>query len=689
MVWSQRLRRQKPWIEGRRILVVGWERSPSFAGSSHRNHLGWHICSTLQAGLLVGGAAARGVVLIKTTLSKLRTTGARLGGPFRATRRWPRVDVGNTARAKGIRSLVSKLAASAAALGLFFAFGVSAGVTAEREELPDRLARRFDVEQRLAATLRALGYRAADTQRAVWRAVDLNQHTLEWTSIRVHEPGARGGALAVVGDNLVFSSPLGRFGYLGPDNVLRPLPLLAPTNVAAIRGTSLSNDPLFMATEFRVHDLLARPRGDESWDLYVSLSRFERANCYQFKIVRTRLSLADDGLHVSPTGWDDVFIARPGCIPDKDHGWRFQGTEAGGRMVLTDENTMLVSVGDHQFDGYNSSQRAAMDPNWDLGKIVQIDLRSLESSIFASGLRNPQGLVVMRDGRIFSTEHGPQGGDEINFVHQGANYGWPLVSYGVNYGFPRSVWATDPHPGGHSGYTRPSFAFVPAIGISNLAQPDPQEFPNWSDNDLFLISLRAGTLFHVATYEDRVAYVEPVELNRHLLGRERLRDIVSLADGRNAILTDSGRIIFLRNADLHANEARSFVVRGYSSLTTPLPEELFEAGGSRVERGRQYFQISCASCHSVTGEIGSGPPLNGVFGRSVGTVDGYNYSPALARAGRAWTEDALRAFMTDPTHNMPGTTMPSPGISWTMAPEIVDYLRTTAPSDTSAPDGPR
>ncbi|ANP45098.1 hypothetical protein ATE48_03770 [Candidatus Viadribacter manganicus] len=606
-------------------------------------------------------------------------TRARLAGPFRATLRASRVAEKTIApRGHPVRSLVLKLGALLVAVGAVFAFGVSAGVIAERDELPDRLARRFDVEQRFAAASHALGFRAPDVQEAVWRPVDLNQHTIEWASIRIHAPGARGGALAVLGDSLVFSSPLGRFGYLGADNVLRPLPLQAPTNVAAIRDTPLSDDPLFMATEFRVHDLLARQRGEGSWELYVSLSRFEAVGCYQFKIVRTVLEQTGAELVVSQRGWEDVFVARPGCIPDKDHGWRFQGTEAGGRMILTDQNTLLVSVGDHQFDGFNSTQRAAMDPDWDLGKIIQVDLLSLQTRIYAMGMRNPQGLVAMRDGRIFSTEHGPQGGDEINFVREGANYGWPLVSYGVNYGFPRSVWPTDPHPGGHSGYTRPAFAFVPSIGISNLVQPDAREFPNWSENDLFLISLRAGTLFHVATNGDRIAYVEPVDLSRRLLGRERLRDIVGLQDGRNAILTDSGRIIFVRNAERHADAPRSFVVRGYSNLAAPLPEELFAASGSRVERGRQYFQISCASCHSVTGEIGTGPPLNGVVGRDMGSAEGFHYSPALSHADRVWTEDALRSFMSDPNGNMPGTTMPSPGISWSMAPEIVDYLRTTS-----------
>ena len=347
-------------------------------------------------------------------------------------------------------------------------------------------------------------------------------------------------------------------------------------------------------------------------------------------------------------------------------------------MVLTDENTMLVTVGDHQFDGYNSSQRAAMDPTWDLGKLIQIDLRSLRSHIYASGMRNPQGLVAMRDGRIFSTEHGPQGGDEINFVRQGANYGWPLVSYGVNYGFPRINWATDPHPGGHGGYTRPAFAFVPSIGINNLEQPSAHEFPNWRDNDLLLVSLRAGTLFHVATYQDRIAYVEPIELSRRILGRERLRDIVTLADGRNAILTDSGRIIFLRNADLHADAPRSFVVSGYNNLASPLPEEIFESGASSVQRGQQYFQISCASCHSLNGETGIGPPLNGVYGRDIASIEGFSYSSALVQARGAWTQDALRSFMTSPNDHTPGTSMASPGISWAMAPAIADYLRTTA-----------
>ncbi|MGE0293563.1 MAG: PQQ-dependent sugar dehydrogenase [Hyphomonadaceae bacterium] len=570
--------------------------------------------------------------------------------------------------------LAAKFAAGLLVLGVIFMLGAAAGVVAQQNEVPDRLARRFDFEQRIAAVTTSLGIDGGDIQRATWRPVVLNQHTMEWASIRVYPSGARGGAIAEAGGFIIFSSPLGRFGYLSPDNRLEPLPLRAPTNVAAIRDSALRDNPLFMATEFRVHDLATRQTGPQSWELYATLSRFAGENCYQFKVVRTDLDLRAGELSARSAQWSDVFTARPGCIPNKDRGWLFQGTEAGGRMVFTGEHTMLVSVGDHQFDGFNSHQRAANDPAWDLGKLIEINLETGTSRIYAQGMRNPQGLVVMRDGRIFSTEHGPQGGDEINFVREGANYGWPNVSYGMNYGFPRSNWPGDPEPGGHAGFARPALAFVPSIGISNLAQPSAEEFPYWSDDDLLLLSLRAGTLFHVRVFEDRVAFVEPVEFNRRVLGRERLRDIITLADGRNVILTDSGRLIFLRNAERHPDE-ESMVVAGYSQLSRPLPEEMFVTSASRAERGRQYFEIGCASCHSLDGRNGIGPSLNGVVGRRIGGSPGFAYSEALSSQHDAWSVNRLRAFITDPQHAMPGTVMPAPDISWTMAPEIVDFLQ--------------
>lgn len=565
--------------------------------------------------------------------------------------------------------------ALAACCAIALAVGAVAGVAAEREDIPARFARRFDVEQRMAALSATLGLNERGVQRASWREVVLNQHTLQWAKIRVLPMGARGGALVEIDGHIVFSSPLGRFNHLSAQHRLRPIALQAPTNLEGLRDSALIDDPRFLPTEFRVHDLAARPVGPQRWELYASLSRYGGDNCYRFSVVRAQLHVTPDAIAPVTPDWEDIYTARPGCIPSKDRGWLFQGSQAGGRMVFVGEDTMLISIGDHQFDGFNDTRGVAMDPDWDLGKIVALDLNTGASRIYASGLRNPQGLVVMRDGRIFSTEHGPQGGDEINFIREGANYGWPLVSYGMNYGYPRRDWPGDPHPGGHSGYTRPALAFVPSIGISNLTQPSAEEFPLWGENDLLMASLRAGTLFHVAVHGGEVAYVEPVDLGDRVFARERLRDIVSLRDGRIAILTDSGNLIFLRNAERHADAPQQLVVTGYDDINTPLPEER-PAHGNRVQLGRQYFQLACASCHGLDGRAGVGPPLNGVVGRRIGAAADFQYSPALAGQDGVWNDAQLRSYITDPQSHFPGTTMPQPTISWSTTDELVAYLRT-------------
>ena len=509
----------------------------------------------------------------------------------------------------------------------------------------------------------------SDPQVVAWREINTNLHVLQVAAIKISNVTATGGSLARLGGNLLIASPQGHFSYLDPRNQLRPLNLDVPMNIEALRNNSLYQEPLFNVTEVRTHDLLAIETGGDNYDLYASFNRFA-GNCFEFVV--GRISLVANDEMIRPTSeWHDVWTAKP-CVTPKDRGSLFIGSQSGGRMVWLRDDTILVAVGDHQLDGFYDSRAVAMDPATDLGKLIEINIKTGASRHFAIGLRNPQGLAIGPDGRIWETEHGPQGGDELNLIVEGGNYGWPTMTYGMAYGYPPKKWPFSPTAGAHDQYTRPRLAFVPSVAISSVAVADIREFPNWA-RSLIAGSLKANTLFVLRTEGDDVAYAEPI-----LLKDYRLRDIVSLRDGRLAILADRGSLLFVRNAEMHRSDAQKIEVSGLSSLPRPSSEEApRRQGTSEVERGQQYFAGMCGKCHALDGKTGAGPPLNGVVGRRIAAASDFGYSPALAGRHEQWTESLITSFITNPGVTVPGTSMGATGISVDEANDVVEYLKTT------------
>ena len=110
-----------------------------------------------------------------------------------------------------------------------------------------------------------------------------------------------------------------------------------------------------------------------------------------------------------------------------------------------------------------------------IGKLVRIELTSGEVEIIAGGFRNPQGFARDADGKLWETEHGPQGGDELNLVRPGLNYGWPYVTHGIQYG--NKIWPYSETQGRHDEFEKPVYAWIPAIGISNLIVSDSRFSP--------------------------------------------------------------------------------------------------------------------------------------------------------------------------------------------------------------------
>ncbi len=524
-----------------------------------------------------------------------------------------------------------------------------------------------------------------DIQHLDWKAIPSlvsNLHYLQVVKVRLapFETYGEGGAIEEVSGNILYASPLGQLGYLSRKQVIRTLEARVPMNMDALRAHPIFKDPRFVASYFRTLDLLVVPRTATAFDLYVSHHRFNGAGCFEFVISRTEGKVSDDNLEVS-SAWQDVFVAKP-CMQPKDVDLFWGGLESGGRLALLDARTLLVTIGDHQFDGVRTETAAAQDPDSDLGKVMAIDLASGRAHVVSSGHRNPQGLLVSRDGTIWETEHGPQGGDEINLIRQGLNYGWPQVTYGMEYG-PRRNWPLNPEQGRHDGYELPAFAFVPSIGISNLIQPDPREWPLWRDHLLvssFGGELRAGggKLYLARVERDkRIVYAEeivvPVE------DGERLRDIISLADGRIAVLSEHATLLLFRNeraekASVSPREDAFDVTLG-DSAKAAIAKSVPITPPSQLDAGRQLFASKCASCHSLDGKIKIGPPLNGVVGRQIGTFDGFRYSRGMKEARIVWDYWKLVEFLQILEQPYEGSPMPRPRLSYTSSKAVAAYLQ--------------
>lgn len=322
-----------------------------------------------------------------------------------------------------------------------------------------------------------------------------------------------------------------RFGdvtYLGGIDV--------PMNRAALEVYKVTKNPQFQIDKFRIGDvLLKQKRG--GLKAYVSHHYFT-GKCIEFRISSTDLELGNGTIVTRPVSWRTVFKADP-CVKlgNKDTLF-FQGHQIGGRMLLDGEHHILVVIGDHDLAGVRQGEtKISLDPRSHLGKLVRIDLRTKNAEILVRGLRVPSGLVRDAKGNLWETEHGPQGGDELNLLLPGLNYGWPDATYGIQYG--NTEWPHASVQGSHSGFAKPVYAWVPSIGISTAIVSDSQQFPLWKD-DLLIASLKDQSIFRARLSENRVVYAERIPI-----GGGGIRDMVQMNDGSIALLLGNTNILFL------------------------------------------------------------------------------------------------------------------------------------------------
>jgi glucose/arabinose dehydrogenase len=166
------------------------------------------------------------------------------------------------------------------------------------------------------------------------------------------------------------------------------------------------------------------------------------------------------------------------------------------------------------------------------------------SEVYTLGHRSALGLAIHPGtGEMWENENGPNGGDEINILKPGRNYGWPLVSYGRTYQGP---WQSE-RPG-HAGFEPPVVIWVPAIAVSGMTFYTGDKFPKWK-GDIFVGSLRTGEIAGTGHIERILFNQKMEELRRESLLtelRQRIRDVRQGPDGLLYLLTDEKEGAVLR-----------------------------------------------------------------------------------------------------------------------------------------------
>ncbi|MEE4143572.1 MAG: PQQ-dependent sugar dehydrogenase [Halieaceae bacterium] len=307
-------------------------------------------------------------------------------------------------------------------------------------------------------------------------------------------------------------------------------------------------------------DVVLHPQFADNGLIYFSHAIGDGDTGYALAV--TRAELRDDQL----TQLERIFVALP---------YGSSGSNFGGALLFDEAGYLFIATGDR------SIRSNSQHPGLLTGKVIRLNADgtvpadnpfvgsdpAVDPAIYALGVRNPQGLVLdSASGDIYETEHGPMGGDEVNVIAAGKNYGWPIITYGANYTYKSIGEGTR-----KEGLEQPLYYYLPSIAVSPIEIYRGDMFPEW-DGDLLVGALKGAAISKLDLVDGRVRSEYKIldELNA------RIRDIKVAADSSIWILLETGSIYRL------------------SRESSPL-----EAAREVGERDGEYIYLTvCSTCHS-------------------------------------------------------------------------------------------
>jgi glucose/arabinose dehydrogenase len=219
----------------------------------------------------------------------------------------------------------------------------------------------------------------------------------------------------------------------------------------------------------------------------------------------------------------------------------------GARIAFAADGTLFLTLGERLLPELRMS---AHDPATHLGKIVRLNKdgsaprdnpfvgrANAKPEVWSLGHRNPEGVAFDPvTGKLWSIEHGPRGGDELNQIERGRNYGWPVIGYGLEQTGQKVAGGAT----AHAGMEQPVYYWDPVIAPSSMLFYTGKLFPAWR-NDLFVGGLAGQVLARLVIRNDRVVAEEYLLQDLH----QRIRDVIQGPEGAIYVLTDSGSVLKL------------------------------------------------------------------------------------------------------------------------------------------------
>jgi glucose/arabinose dehydrogenase len=343
-------------------------------------------------------------------------------------------------------------------------------------------------------------------------AEKLDIKTLDISASSTNGGSQRGAALAVLADGSLL---LGG-GKSGGELFTYNIESKSLKKIATLISPNRRNND----SRFAINDIGILTQSSSAVKLLVSYPRLglER-NCVEVVIEQLDFNrLTQKVKRVS--NW---LISKP-CVPIS----AVQHTS--GRFAIIDQSSAYVTIGDLGYPQISDRKKRG-----DLGSIFKVSAKGAVK--ISQGHRNAQGIVLFNNKDLLAAEHGPRGGDEINLIKPGADYGWPFVTYGQTYGGGDYVRPTK--TGTHAGFIEPLTYWVPSIAPTELVQLPKDGWGQWS-NQLLLGTLKEQAVVFIKVDQNLMV----VEQEKVDVGH-RIRDLEVLPTGVAVATTDSGQLLLI------------------------------------------------------------------------------------------------------------------------------------------------